>query len=169
MEIGSLNEFIKKAIEYYDDRQYIYKDYMISNDVEFNYDQNEITFYINDTQEKKLFEILGYFDNETKVWVWAWLLSDLNSDQTKICRNLLDYGLKLEPSTNMAEHIFIKSLLLNSRIQIDEFVQLEVNMAIYTYLIKDKIMFIYPVRKYIDEKKEKYITFYYLIKKYNID
>jgi len=58
----------------------------------------------------------------------------------------------------------LKGILVNSRIKIDELVQLDVNLALYTYLLKDKIKFIYPHKKYIDQTNTKYVTFYYLIR-----
>ena len=74
--------------------------------------------------------MLGYFDNQNHIWIWGWLLNDLNFNTTKICRGLLDYGLKLEPKSNATEHFFIKSLLVNSRVQVDEDAQLDINLAI---------------------------------------
>ena len=40
--------------------------------------------------------------------------------ETKISRELLEYGLKLEPESSTNDHFMIKSLLANSRIQIEE-------------------------------------------------
>ena len=92
-------------------------------------------------------------------------ICNINYEKTKICRDLLEYGLKLEPSSNSGEHYILKSLLLNSRILLDEYVQLENNLAIISYILKDNILFIYPRILYIDENKQKFITIYYLIKK----
>lgn len=165
MELGSLNQFIKKALEYYDNKILEYAEFIKITDVKYELDKNEITFI---TQDKKphyfSFETLGYFDNTEHIWIWSWLLQELKSDQIKIARDLLNYGLKLEPDTLSEDHHFFKALLVNSRISIDEMIQLYINLAIFGYLMKDKFKFIYPRKAYLDDKKTKFVTFYLLIK-----
>jgi hypothetical protein len=165
METDSLTQFIKKAIQHFDNQNL--SNILILNvedsKVKFNIENNEVTFFTEEKEYIYDFEMLGYFDNTANIWIWSWLLTDLNSDQTKISRELLNYGLKLEPSSNSIEHFFIKSLLVNSRISIEEDIQLETNLAIFSYIIKNKIKFIYPRKRYIDNMKN-YVTFYYLCK-----
>jgi hypothetical protein len=165
METNNINQFIKKSLEYYDNQQLKYKNLIVSENVEFSKTSNEITF-INKKDEERInadIELLGYFDHQNKIWIWSWLLSDLQSSLTKTARELLNYGLKLEPNNNTEEHIFIKSLLVNSRITIEEKVQLDINLGIYSYLSRDKYQFIYPHNKY--DKNNIAYTYYYLIKK----
>ena len=165
MEIESLSQTIKKAIDHYDNKKLMYEKFINTQNVKFDELLTEITFNFDDDISKTFnYEILGYFDNQTNIWIWGWLLSDLKTDLTRLSRELLEYGLKLEPSSNSYEHFMIKGLLVNSRIQIDEDVQLDVNIAIYVSLIRDKIKFIYRRKRYIDENKTKYVTFYYFIK-----
>ena len=38
---------------------------------------------------------LLYFDNQNHIWIWGWLLTELNANQTLLSRELLNYGLKL--------------------------------------------------------------------------
>lgn len=166
METVSLHQFIKKASEYYDNQKYNYINLISNQNVKINEATSEIMFMFE--TEKPYYgeyEILGYFDNQTNIWIWGWLLGDLSSSHTNLCRELLNYGLKLEPRSNSEEHFMIKSLLVNSRISLEEDVQLDINLAIYSYLIRDKIAFIYPRKRYIDDTNKKYVTFYYLIKK----
>jgi hypothetical protein len=162
METDSLNQMIKKAFDYYDNIMLSNQIMIKSNDILLVNQTNEITFNIN----KKTFnyEILGYFDNNNLIWIWSWLLPQYNSTQTKIARELLNYGLKLEPESNVTEHIFIKSLLVNSRVSIEDSIQLDTNLAIYSYLSPNKFKFIYPHKIYMDENNKNYITLYYLIK-----
>jgi len=162
MEQGSLNQFIKKALEHYDNQNFKYKHLILLDNVKYNIERNIITFTdINTSHE---FETLGYFDNITNIWIWSWIIHDLMSEQTIIARNLLNYGLKLEPNMNLEEHSMMKLLLVNSRIKLEEQIQLDVNMAIFSYIMKDSIKFIYPRKKYLDETKKAYVTFYLLIK-----
>lgn len=167
METESLTQLIKKALTQYDNQCLKYLEILKVDheNVRFNITNTEITFTLDSGEEKIYdFEILGYFDYQNKVWIWGWLLTNLGSDQTKICRELLEYGLKLEPNSNSTEHFYIKTLLVNSRISIEEDIQLDTNLAICSYLSKNKILFIYPRRRYLDNTKTNYVTFYYLIK-----
>jgi len=165
MDNDSLNQFIKKALQHYDNQNLINKEILDIPDsqVKFSIETNTITFKFDEKEKTFDFEMLGYFDNQSHVWIWAWLLTDLNSEQTKMSRELLNYGLKLESTSNSIEHFFIKSLLVNSRISVEEDTQLDTNLAICSYIIKNKIKFIYPRKRYID-KSNNYVTFYYLIK-----
>ncbi len=165
MDNDSLNQFIKKALQHYDNQNLSNKDFfdVPDSDVKFSLESNTITFIIDDKEKIFDFEMLGYFDNQSNIWIWAWLLTNLNSEQTKLSRDLLNYGLKLEPTSNSIEHFFIKSLLVNSRLSVEEDIQLDTNLAICSYIIKNKINFIYPRKRYID-KSNNYVTFYYLIK-----
>ena len=165
MEISSLSQYIKKAIEYYDNQNIKYKNIIETEEISYKYNINEITFK-NPNIKYNIFEFetLGYFDNTSHIWVWGWVLQEFSSDQTKLCRDLLNYGLKLDPNTITDEHLFIKPLLINSRILIEEDSQLDINLAIYSYIVRDNFKFIYPRRKYLDDSKKSYITFYLLIK-----
>jgi hypothetical protein len=164
MEIESLNEFIKKALIHYDNQNIKYLSMLKLNheNVIFNSDNTEITFIYDNKKDIFDFDMLGYFDNQNKIWIWGWLLSDAN--QTSLSRELLNYGLKLESSSNSIEHFYIKALLVNSRIKIEEDTVLETNLAICSYLIKNKILFIYPRIRYLNNEKTEYVTFYYFIK-----
>jgi len=165
MDTDSLNQFIKKSLQYYDNQNLANIEILQVSDsnVKFDVEAKTITFITDNGEKEFNFEMLGYFDNQSNIWIWSWLLTNLNSEQTKMARELLDYGLKLEPTSNSVEHFLIKSLLVNSRISIEEDIQLDSNLAICSYMLKNKIKFIYPRRRYLDDSKN-YVTFYYLIK-----
>ena len=161
MDINNIGQFILKAIEYYDEQQEKYKD-LINSKKEFDESNNEIKFTLKNDNVFGTYEILGYFDKNTKIWVWGWVSNQASSSSTQICKNLLNYGLKLEPRNaidDISEHYFIKTLLVNSRILIDDEIQLDINLAIYSYLLKGKISFILP--KYVESSN---IIIYSLIK-----
>ena len=165
MELGSLNQFIKKALDYYDNQNFKYKKFISKEITRYNIDSNTVEFKDdNGNKETFTFETLGYFDNTTNIWVWSWIMHKLTSAQTNISRSLLNYGLKLEPEMNLEEHSMMKLLLVNSRIKLEEQIQLDVNLAIFSYIMKDGIKFIYPRKKYLDETKNSYVIFYLLIK-----
>lgn len=167
METG-LNQLIKKALEYWDEQTEKYYKYIHSDKVELTLSTSEIKIYSKYEDESDTFfgnyEILGYYDSNTNVWVWGWVPPYHNSNETQICRELLNYGLKLEPSSNTNEHYFLKSLLVNSRISIDEDIKLHNNLAIFSYLSKKKFEFIYGKKNYLNNSKTDYATVYYLVK-----
>jgi hypothetical protein len=161
----SLSQLIKKSLEHYDKQNYEYRDYIMESTSRFKKSEEQIVAFIKEGKEREEdWEFLGYFDNNSKIWVWGWLISNINSSETVIARELLNYALKLEPSTNAVEHYMLKGFLINSRTLIEDDTQLDVNLAIISYLLNKKIKFIYPKIRYNDESKTKYITYYYLIK-----
>lgn len=165
MEFESLSETVKKALEHYDNQNWNYRYLKQIQDVKFDELESSLTFFLdNDEKEIRQYELLGYYDNQNNVWIWGWVLSDFNYKDTPLCKYLLDYGLKLEPRSATMEQTMIKGILVNSRIKIEEQVQLDINLAIYSYLIKDRIKFIYGRKRYLDKSTDKYVTFYYLIK-----
>ncbi len=164
MDIESLSQTIKKSLENFDNQNMKYIDYIKNTDFKIDEHTDDIIFNFDDTSKVYQYEILGYFDNQAQIWIWGWLLSDLESQYTKLSRELLEYGLKLEPKSNSYDHFMIKALLVNSRIQIEESVQLDINLAIYSSLLRDKIKFIFPRIRYLDDSKKNFVTFYYLIK-----
>jgi len=164
MNVESLSQTIKIAIEKYDDICEKNNKYIKNKNINILNDKNQIKFIFDNYYEDFNCELLGYFDNQNHIWIYSWVLTNIESFLTKTSKELLEYGLKLEPDTNTDEHFMIKSLLVNSRIQIEESIQLDINLALYTSLLKDKIKFIYPHLQYLDESKKNFITFYYLIK-----
>lgn len=160
----NISDLIKKSLHYYDSQNNKYKKYFVNTTVKIIND--EITIY--DKHDKQILhkycEVLGVFDFQTKVWFWGWLLPYLNLEQTVLTRQLLEYGLKLEPNTNTIEHFYIKSQLINSRFLIEDNIELDINISLASYLLKDNHLFIYEHKLYLDKKKTKYQLVYYIIK-----
>ena len=157
MEVESLSQYIKLALDLYDDKY-------INNIEVIKGFTNEISFVINNKKFYYEYELLGYFDNMSQIWLWGWVLN-MDSDKSHLANKLLQYGLTLEPTfTDLSEHYMLKSLFVNSRIMIEEVEQLEINIALASYCLKDNIQFILPYKKYLDENKKTFITEYLLIK-----
>jgi hypothetical protein len=163
-----VNNLIKKSLEYYDKRQTKNKYYWNESDIFIENKENKITIVDskdpNNIKLKSTYEVLGIFDNQTKVWIWAWLLPFLSYNETIISRKLLEYGLKLEPGSNTNDHFYIKSQLLNSRILIEDDIELDIHLALVSYLVKELYQFIIKTDTYYNDEKTKYSTIYYLIK-----
>lgn len=159
MDFNNLNDIIIQSLEEYDNNLLKYREYY-EQDVKFNHDTNEIKFI--DKNYEYNFEILGIFDNNNNIWIWGWVIY-INNDLIKIAKDLLNYGLKLEPGIHSSvEYSFIKSLLVNSRILVETDIELNINLGIIYNLIKNKLLFLYPYKYYLDN--DKYITYYYIVK-----
>jgi hypothetical protein len=159
----NISDFIKKSLNYFDKQNNKYKKYSPRYtrflDIEKQIVDLETDEVIADIQ----YEVLGTFHNKTNIFIWGWVLPYLNRNETKLSRELLDYGLKLDPPSNNIEHYYIKSLLINSRIDIETDTELELLQAMSAYLLKDKFDFIYEYKfgKSIDDI---FLTTYYLVK-----
>lgn len=163
-----VNNLIKKSLEYYDKQQTKHKHYWYESDIITESNENKVILVDskneNNIKLKSTYEVLGIFDNQTKVWIWAWLLPYLTYNETIISRKLLDYGLKLEPDSNTNDHFYIKSQLLNSRILIEDDIELDIHLALVSYLVKELYLFVIKTETYYNSEKTKYSTIYYLIK-----
>ncbi len=159
------SDLIRKSLEYYDNQNYKNKEYIENTVIEVK-SKDKITILDKDYNIilEANYEILGLFDNQTNIWLWSWLLPFMSSSETVISRKLLDYALKLEPQSNSYDHFYIKSQLLNSRITIEDAIELDIHLALSSYLIKDLFLFIKPLKIFLNEDKTKYSTIYYLIK-----
>lgn len=161
-----LSILIDKALDYYDKHNIEYLKYIKSDNISLDRDKNIIKFNdINNISEFK-YEFLGIFDNTTNVWMWAWLVPEFMYNETNIVRKLMNYGLKICPTpTNRLnnEQLYLKTQMVNGRFLLYDEFQLDLHLAISSYLAKDNFKFIYYKKKYLDKEKTKYITVYYLI------
>jgi len=161
---NNIADLIKKSLKYYDQQNIDNEKYINNKQISFDKDAFEIKIIDNKKVIlKKKYQILGIFDQQTKIWIWAWLLPNLSKDETTLSRQLLDYGLKLDPGTNNILHSYIKSQLVNARFLIEDNIELDINLAIAAYLLKNNYSFIYPYILYFNKEKTKYQTIYYLI------
>lgn len=156
--MSKISDLILKSFEYYDKKNQQYKKYLNKNGV-LDGENSQIIF----GEEKFDYQLLGVFDNQTNVWIWSWMIPLIDNKKSDISKKLLNYGLNIFPSQENQEAIYLKTQLLNSRFLIEDEFQLEIHLALATYLAKDNFKFLYPIKDYFDNKKEKYITKYFFI------
>uniref|UniRef100_A0A6C0HW91 Uncharacterized protein n=1 Tax=viral metagenome TaxID=1070528 RepID=A0A6C0HW91_9ZZZZ len=159
-----LSTLINNALIYYDKQNIEYDEYIKSNNITVERETNKIIF--NDNSKELKYEFLGIFDNTTNIWIWAWLVPEFMFNETNISRKLLNYGLKISPTPINKldnEQLYLKTQMVNSRFLLYDQFQLDLHLAISSYLAKDSFKFIYSKRKYLNKEKSKYITVYYLI------
>lgn len=159
-----LTTLIDKALNYYDEQNIKYDKYINSDNITLNRDKNIINF--NDLNKEFKYECLGLFDNNTNIWIWSWLVPEFMFSETNIVRKLLNYGLKISPTPINKlnnEQLYLKTQMVNGRFLLYDDFQLDLHLAISSYLSKDNIKFIYYKKKYLNKDNTKYITVYYLI------
>ena len=160
-----LSILIDKALTYYDTHNIEYAKYINSENILLERDKNIIKFPdISNTEFK--YECLGVFDNTSNIWIWAWLVPEFHYNETNIVRKLLNYGLKISPNPTYRltnEQMYLKTQMVNGRFLLYDSFQLDLHLAISSYLAKDNFKFIYYKKKYLNKEKTKYISIYYLI------
>ncbi len=156
--MNKISELILKSFEYYDNQNYIYKKYLNKNGILDG--ENSVIIF---EKEKFKYELLGVFDNQTNVWIWSWMIPLIDNEKSNISKKLLNYGLNIFPNNDSEDSIYLKTQLLNSRFLIEDKFQLEIHLALSSYLAKDNFKFLYPIKQYLDDKKKRYITKYFLI------
>jgi hypothetical protein len=161
-----LTNIIDKALLHYDSQTHKYNKYLETDNITVDRNTNKIIFTDIDTIEYK-YEILGVFDNMTRIWLWAWMSPEFMFNETDIVRKLLNYGLKINRTiVNRVtdDRLYLKTQLVNSRFLLEDNFQLDIHLALSSYLAKDNFKFIYNKKLYLTKDKKKYITIYYLIK-----
>ena len=152
-----LAEFIKQSMNHYDTQMMKWYKLIHTTDVIISFDK--ITFNQDDFD----YELLGYYDNQNKIFIWGWVLPEFDHKKLILAKEILYYGVNLEVGEDSIEHSILKSVLVNSRIQLEDYIELNCYLSMVSYIIKDKISFIYPHKRYINPNKDS-ITVYYLIK-----
>ena len=159
-----LSTLINDALNYYDKHNIEYDKYIKTDKITVERETNKIIF--QEYQKEFKYEFLGIFDNTTNIWIWAWLVPEFMFNETHIVRKLLNYGLKISPTPINKldnEQLYLKTQMVNSRFLLYDSFQLDLHLAISSYLAKDNFKFIYYKKKYLNKEKTKYITVYYLI------
>ncbi len=158
-------DLIKKSLIHFDNQNKKYVKYL--KDTELDIITNKI---INiktgdEINSNCLFdtEILGVFNHQSNVFIWSWSLPYLRMDETIISKELLNYGLKLVPNSNTISHYYIKTLLINARNYIESDFDLDLILAIASYILKNKYNFIYPTKIY-NNQQQLIMTSFSLIK-----
>ncbi len=140
-------KLIENAYKYFDNQTVKYEkltsniDRWELNETDSDLQKSRIIFY--DKNNKILFtanwEIMGEFFKKTNLWVWSWNINGLKKNQTLISKQLLKYGLDVDPNNSKDE--FIKMILSNSRFVIRNIPSLNIISYISLYLSKKENIF----------------------------
>jgi hypothetical protein len=150
-----MNNIIKSALENYDKNQEkILK--MLKDIYYLKFNTTErikyITFY--DKNKKKILEsayqLAGIYLENSTMWKWAWTLPGRNKDETDLSRKVLDYAFNLD---NYNE-IELRSQLINSTIPILNSMQMDINIAIISYITKIPFIFKIPLITIMNKQED---------------
>lgn len=154
-----LETLIVKALENYNYQNNKFKE------ERFLDENSTLTFRENKFSSKnKIFsyELLATFDDKSKTWIWSWCSLILPSNLCIESKYLLQYGLQIENSTKDVgsgdvytldnSQYFLKLLLCNSRLKIENELQLDLIMAICSYLLNKRIDFVFKSEKKSSER-----------------
>jgi hypothetical protein len=133
-------DIVKTALEYYDKNNERFEKIfqkikfikLFKNDADIEHTIYE--FY--DKDKKKLFksriEFAGKYIPKSKIWLWAWATPLFIKNTTYLSRKILNYGLDIIPTENLS----LKTELITSRSYISDKIQLDIHVAISSYLTK---------------------------------
>jgi hypothetical protein len=152
--IDSFDYYDKNKDKDYEKRFYFWEKELSKNDNE----KSKIVFY--DKNNKKVLEgnieLIGSHNTNIRLWTWGWAQLKLPKNLTYRSRKLLNYGLDIifDEENNNITDIYLKNILISSEININNDLQLDMLLAISSYLTK--IPDIIRVR-------EKYDIYYYFL------
>lgn len=152
-DITNIRDFIKKSFNNLDKRNKKY-DNLLSNNVELDIINNR---FIDKTSNSVIADIynistLGIYYHDTNIFVWGWVLPNLKKT---IATDLLFYALTLELNAVTIEQHFIRSLLVNSRIYIENDFNLQLLQAVALNIYNDRFDFIYSTYNYENDNTNK--------------
>jgi hypothetical protein len=141
----SSDKIIRNSMEYYDKNKektdilksklryikFSYKDYL--NDKILFYDKNKELIL-----ESKI-QLLSIYYPKNNIWKWSWSIPSAHKNSTFLVRKILDYAFDL----NNESEFMLKYLLLNSQIKIINDLQLDINLALSSYISKIPFIFEY--------------------------
>jgi hypothetical protein len=137
---------IVNALEYYDlnTEKYknIFKNIKYISLIDDSTDMGHSIIEMYDSDEKKIFssryEIIGLYNQNTSMWIWSWSVPILNKNSIYTSKKLINYGIELDP-----EFVNLKAELITSRFIISNPIQLDIHLALASYLSKNPVIYKY--------------------------
>lgn len=133
------SQIIKDALRTYDETQDVIKYIATNTTSQLKVSDNElergkIILTNKTTGEVELvsdMEILGSYYSKYNLWTWSWAQPQLIKPYSYMTRKALQYALDLEPNK-----IYLKSILSLSRGIVTHPLQVDINVAVCSFLIK---------------------------------
>lgn len=137
-----IDSTIRNSLEFYDSNMEKYETFF--NEITYiksipGLNINEMAFF--DKNKKLLlqspYEILGWYVPKQNIWKWSWSIPTLAKKHTFISRKILEYAFEL----NNDNEYMLKSKLINSKIDIYNDLQLDIHIALSSYIAKQPLIF----------------------------
>ena len=141
----NFSTIVSDALEYYDLNNEKFDSYFRKvKSVKFeepasDTDAYKIIFLDKDNNiiGKSRYENIGIYSQKGKVWTWAWSISTFAKNTINIIRKVLNYGIDIDVKKR-----FLKNELITSRFKISNKTQIDIHIAIASYLSKQPAIFI---------------------------
>jgi len=136
---------IKNALEHYDNNRDKYDDFLkqikyTRLDKTYTKDIERPIIHFYDKDKKEIFmsryEEIGVYSGSSKIWAWSWAIPDATKNVTYLARKILNYGLDIEREGDLVDNLFLRTELITSRFRIDNIIQLDIHVAISSYITK---------------------------------
>jgi hypothetical protein len=147
---------VRKILEDYDVKMMdCYEKFAEVNRVDFDYSNSDLelnTVTLFDKNNKLInkykYSIIGLYERKEKIWIWSWAIPYLRQNEIILSRQLLNYGLDLKYDDNIDDdkafmYDFLKPELVTSRFKVNDQVQLDIHLAIASYITKHDLLFEY--------------------------
>lgn len=142
-KILKIDSTVRDSLEFYDKNQEKYNKFL--NKVKYikfvdnNNVVDDIIFY--DEHKKILlessYEILGVFLPKSKLWKWSWSIPIISKKYTFISRKILEWAFNLDHIKELP----LKADLTNSKIKITNELELDIHIALSSYIGKQPLVF----------------------------
>lgn len=141
---------VVNALEYFDENTEKYKHlfknvkYVKFMDAANDMDHNMIFMYDENDNEilNSRYEIIGLYSNDSNVWVWAWSIPTFKKNSTYTSKKMINYGINLDPGLT-----FLKAELITSRFRVANSIQLDIHVALASYLSRNPVVYKYVLYK----------------------
>lgn len=143
--------FVTTSLKYFDENNEKYEGFLKNAKyvkyvpAENEMSHNIIKFFDKNKMEifRSRYEIIGLLNTDLNSWTWSWALPNFKKINTGTARKLLNYGLNLDPSAK-----YLKTELITSRFRIADLVQLDIHIAIASYMSKNPFIYKYGMARY---------------------
>lgn len=136
-------KIIQDSLDYYDKhrdtyKKYIDKFYYYKKNISMNdNEKSTITFF--DKNDNKVLEanidMIGSLNTYTNLWTWSWANIKSPKNLNYLSRKMLNYGLDIMGKDKV--HLYLKQLLISSDINVVNDLQLEIILAISSFIIQN--------------------------------